>query len=226
MSPQHPPPPPSPSPTSAAVADVLSTTELLEQILLSLPPRTLLPCTRVSRRWAATIASSHALQRALFLTPTPSRGALLPLNPPGQQTANRCSPADLPRALQPRVNELLIQRFRLGRFDEPDEDHDGGYMPMVSMRWFEELKVEAVKAKEEGGEGDGMVEPSWRRMLMAQPPPRRVEIQVYGTSMWQTVKAWVECEGGVTLGLLHDECQRLTSGRDWRKRSMGWFFEL
>ncbi|KAK7726754.1 hypothetical protein SLS57_003315 [Botryosphaeria dothidea] len=213
---------------SSPVHAVLHTTELLELILLSLS--TTLPGTQtllatipfVCSRWRATVATSLPLNRALFLTTVPNRGPQIELKPPGQLPANHCAPADLPRALQPVVNEFLVRRFRLGRFDEPDADFDGGYMPMVSMRWLYELREEWLRDKANDEEGG----PSWKRMLIAQPPPRRVEIMVYGSSMFQTVKVWVECDEGVTLGMLHDKCQELARGRDWQKRTMGWYFEL
>ncbi|KKY19624.1 hypothetical protein UCDDS831_g05283 [Diplodia seriata] len=241
---------------SAAVTTVFNTTELLELILLSLDPRTLLTAaTRVNRRFHDTLRASLPLRRALFLTPAADRGPLLPLNEPGTATANRCAPDALPRALVPIANDFLARKFRLGRYDEPDADHDGGYMPMVAMKALEEMSegwkrqeeerrrrqtrikatgtAAATAAVSEEGEGDGnsvidvaAATPTWRRMLISQPPPRRVEVVIYGTSMFQSVKAWVECEEGVTLGLLYDKCQELSYGRSWSRRAVGWFFEL
>ncbi|KAL1634841.1 hypothetical protein SLS58_010524 [Diplodia intermedia] len=192
--------------SAAATTTVFNTTELLELILLSLDPRTLLTAAaRVNRRFHDTLRASLPLRRALF---------------------------------------------RLGRYDEPDADHDGGYMPMVAMKALEEMsegwkrqeeerrrqrriKAAAAAAVSEEGEGDGnsvidgaAATPTWRRMLISQPPPRRVEVVIYGTSMFQSVKAWVECEEGVTLGLLYDKCQELSYGRSWSRRAVGWFFEL
>ena len=52
---------------------VLSTTELLEIILLYVDPRTVLTSAqRVSRRWRALVTESPALQGALFLRPDPN----------------------------------------------------------------------------------------------------------------------------------------------------------
>ncbi|GME43332.1 Peroxiredoxin OsmC-like protein [Neofusicoccum parvum] len=212
---------------SAATA-VFHTTELLELILLSLPLPSILTASRVCHNWRAAISSSLPLQRALFFTPTQNRGPMLKLDPPGQPPVNRRDPEDPPREIVPAANELLMKTFRLGRYDDPDPDHDGGYMPMVSMGWLENLRAEWEREGwgRGGGMGGGAGEPSWRRMLVAQPPPRRVEITIYGTSMFQSVKAYVECEDGVTLGMMHDQCQQLIRGRPWSKRSMGWFFEL
>ncbi|KAB2580255.1 hypothetical protein BFW01_g12640 [Lasiodiplodia theobromae] len=240
---------------------VLYTSELLELILQHLDTRTLLTSvTRVSRRWRDTAYLSLPLRRhALFLESVPdsARGALLPLNPPGETTANRIKPGDaLPRELQPVVNEFLLRTFRLGRYDEPDIDHDGGYMPMVAVKGLEQLAEAEEERRRRGSGGAAVVaaaaeaaaageekkrndegnaqcataaitgEPTWRRMLIIQPPPRRVEIVIYGSDMFQSVKAWVECQEGVTLGVLYDKCQEMVHGRGWRKRSMGWFFEL
>ncbi|EKG15096.1 hypothetical protein MPH_07779 [Macrophomina phaseolina MS6] len=216
--------------TPSAVLTVLHTPELLELILLALATPSTVPGTRtlltsiprVCHTFRAVLCSSLALRRALFFAPVADRGALRALNPPGQVPANSCTADALPRALVPAPNEFAVRRFRLGRFDEPDADYDGGYMPMVALRWIDESA--AAEKEEAGAGGDG--EPSWRRMLVAQPPPRRVEVVVYGTIMFQNVKAWVECEDGVTLGMLHDRCRELACGRGWQKRSMGWYFEL
>ncbi|OJD35151.1 uncharacterized protein BKCO1_1900095 [Diplodia corticola] len=242
----------SPSSPTSATTTVLHTTELLELILLSLDTRTLLTrAARVSRRFRDTTRASLPLRRALFLAPVADRGPLLPLNPPGAATANRCAPGELPRGLVPVANELVARTFRLGRYDEPDEDHDGGYMPMVAMKWLDEVgegvgeerwwrkdsgagggggggAAAAAGSAEDGGSNivAATVTPTWRRMLISQPPPRRVEVLIYGTSMFQSVKAWVECEEGVTLGSLHDKCRELAYGRSWSKRTVGWFFEL
>lgn len=52
-----------------AALKVFGTTELLEQILLELPLRSLFPMMRVSSVWKATINGSVKIQRALFLQP-------------------------------------------------------------------------------------------------------------------------------------------------------------
>ncbi|KAK4614073.1 hypothetical protein CLAFUW4_09610 [Fulvia fulva] len=56
----------------AATKATLSTTELLEQILLHLPLRSVLRVQLVSHSWHATIHTSIKLQQALFLRPIPA----------------------------------------------------------------------------------------------------------------------------------------------------------
>lgn len=196
---------------ASAAEQVFQTTELLELVFLFLDTASLLTAASVCHHWRTVAASSLPIQRALFLQPALNRGPLLALGPPGELPANVCHANDLPRPLQPRANDLLIRKFRLGHYEPPDPDYDGGYMPMVSVRWLD------------GKEG---ARPSWRRMFLTQPPPRRVEILIDGTDMFQPVKAWVECADGVTAGMIYDKCHELVSGRPWGKRSMGWFFEL
>lgn len=48
---------------------VLATTELLEAILLALPPRDILLVQRVSKRFETVVKQSTTLQCALFLQP-------------------------------------------------------------------------------------------------------------------------------------------------------------
>ena len=50
----------------SAVGRLFATTELLEAILLDLPPRDVLLLTRVSRAWRGTVEGSVKLQRYLF----------------------------------------------------------------------------------------------------------------------------------------------------------------
>ncbi|GME35443.1 hypothetical protein GTA08_BOTSDO07490 [Neofusicoccum parvum] len=217
---------------SSTASSVFRTTELLELILLYLPCASILTASRVCRHWHAVVASSLSLQRALFLTPVPERGALLELGPLGALPVNHCNFSDLPRTLQPVVNDTCARKFRLGHFDEPDADYDGGYMPMVTMSWLEHSQERQKQEEKPGGEEDvakvhgGAGQPSWRRMLLAQPPPRRVEVMIYESDMFQLVKFWVECEDGVTFGMMYDKFRELVHGRSWGKRSMGWFFEL
>ena len=52
-----------------ACAQALSVPELLELILLHLPPKDLLMSQRVDRYWQETIRNSASLQKALFLLP-------------------------------------------------------------------------------------------------------------------------------------------------------------
>ncbi|KAK0259661.1 hypothetical protein B0A54_15583 [Friedmanniomyces endolithicus] len=65
----------------SAAQSVLATTELLESILLHLPPSQLLAAHLTSRTFAATIQSSPPLRRTLWLAPR------LPL-PPGAPLTN------------------------------------------------------------------------------------------------------------------------------------------
>lgn len=209
-----------------ATTSVLYTVELLEIILLSLPPESILTASRVCRRWNAVAASSLPVQRALFFSPVRNRGPLLKLTPPSTLPANYCESEDLPRALKPHINILLLKKFKLGHFDESDAEFDGGYMPTVSMRWLNELRKDSEQ-NPQAGKGDyNGGQPSWRQMFLTQPPARRVEIMIYETSRFPLVRAWVESEDGVTLGAIHDECENLIHGRGWERRCMGWFFEL
>lgn len=53
----------------SAVAETLTTTELLEAVLRKLPMEDLLRAQQVSKYWAQVIAGSIAIQKALFMRP-------------------------------------------------------------------------------------------------------------------------------------------------------------
>ncbi|KAH7052347.1 hypothetical protein B0J12DRAFT_70957 [Macrophomina phaseolina] len=222
----------SPTPTSS-FHQIAHTTELLELILLALPHPTLLATApRVCRHWRAVIASSLPLQRALFFAPIAERGPLLPLLPPGDNSGASTPPgpsdgahdgAGREEQERPAPNTLLIKKLRLGHYEAPDAEFDGGYMPMISMRWL--VRV-LGGASEEGRQGEEGPEESWKRMYLTQPPARRIEVLIDGTDMFQPVRGWVQDEGGVTAGTVWKKCVEMVAGRAWGKRSMCWFFEL
>jgi len=56
--------------TQAARRAVSETTELLEAILLSLPPRDTIVCMRVCKRWNECVHASPSMPRHLFLRPS------------------------------------------------------------------------------------------------------------------------------------------------------------
>ncbi|KAK4616615.1 uncharacterized protein CLAFUR5_05313 [Fulvia fulva] len=116
-----------------ATNQVLATAELLELILLDLPPRDLLSSQRVCTTWRHAVKASVKAQRALFRRPqpatTPEEGV-----PPPPPTANPFLPRD-PRILGSKIH----------------------------------LKYDHLRALDKRGA---------RKMLVCQPPLKRVE--VYG----------------------------------------------
>ncbi|KOS18887.1 hypothetical protein ESCO_001193 [Escovopsis weberi] len=133
----------------ASLEAVLSTEELLEEILQYVDMRTLLAsCQRVNRFWRSTIKSSIPLQRALFLQPEASPGP--------------------PRRIR-RMNPLLMTHFPFW-FKGPDHPQDyltkrekNGYYAFSSLSLF--------RASIRTADNPYLREDaSWRCMLTAQPP--------------------------------------------------------
>ncbi|KAF2091451.1 hypothetical protein K490DRAFT_60891 [Saccharata proteae CBS 121410] len=194
---------------------VLGTVELLEQILLCLPTRSVLSSQGVNRQWRSIIDSSSLLQRHLFFLST-TKETPEPLEAPGLNVGrDRPELLELPK---PVLNELLAHHFRLGPLNNPDPDNDGGYLPMVSYR-RDDVAVSQ----------DQEAEPSWQRMFVTQPPARRVEVQVNGKGVPEGYAVWIENEEGVRMGEISaklENTRKILHGATWRGKSMGWYFEL
>ncbi|KAK4442026.1 hypothetical protein QBC34DRAFT_419354 [Podospora aff. communis PSN243] len=174
--------PPTPSP---ARDKVLATPELLELILLNIDIAPLLTTVqRVSKSWHALIAASAALQQHLFFKPIPSTP--FPSSPP------------LPSPYR-KFNPLLYKNFPNFFPYDPEDMHrsrDGrnritrrpapptregivsADFQVQYMTWaVEKEKMLPIADIRNGGVKHYAFTrkgASWRRMLVAQPPPVRV----------------------------------------------------
>lgn len=182
---------------------VLSTTELLEAILLNLDMTTLLvSCLRVSRAWSRVITHSPALQRALYFQPIPRD------QHPDQE-------AEVAEWIQNfELNPLLVKRFGPLFFDfiSDGPEYEGreeryGYVrransfytlpwtpsvckefdvydPSPNIRQILRHSTIPPGIAESDQEAVGRERAlrrhftrrgaSWRRMLVSQPPPPRL----------------------------------------------------
>ncbi|KAK4495594.1 hypothetical protein PRZ48_012862 [Zasmidium cellare] len=138
--------------TTTQLPPLLQTPELFELILLHLDTRTLLLSQRVSSYWSHFIRTSKPLQRKLFFLPTTTftdLSALHLLSTTDSEkfnildaTSNRC------KWLQQIVvlNDLLFDTTR-------------------------EWRLRSVSYADPSIQPNGGVTPSWKRMLLTQPPP-------------------------------------------------------
>lgn len=138
--------------TNEARSRVFAIPELLEAILLNLPPRELLVVQQVSKQFQATINDSPKLQQALFFRPAPLRD-------PGSWTAN------------PLLRDLFTPFFFIFEDTELNRIANG----VVLMDWFTDEYLGHPRPRR-----NAMLRPnaSWRRMLFIQPPPQRLSVVV------------------------------------------------
>ncbi|KAF2815063.1 uncharacterized protein BDZ99DRAFT_189889 [Mytilinidion resinicola] len=139
---------------TSATSRVLSTTELLEHILLHLPPPSLLFAQRICTTWRSLIQRSLPLQRALFLAPT-AQPLLVSSDPP---------------YTLPPVNPFLKSAFA-GHIDRHSKP----------MRWVtaqgEHCIVFVVRVvSAEWPDAFKYPEASWRQMLLTQPPVKAASV--------------------------------------------------
>ena len=133
----------------------LHITELLEGILLHVPPVQLFPLQRVSRFWKSCIENSPLIQRKLYLrseNPSPANAA----EPPATQKPN------------PFLDRIHI------RLNPSQTVHLVSY---TGMNGFWLLAKKEPLALTSSARPNADCRPSFRRMLLTQPPKQKVLIQ-------------------------------------------------
>jgi hypothetical protein len=192
---------------------VLSTPELLEAILAELDARTLLTSAqRVCRAWRAVVEACPRLQQQLFF-----RAERQPRRRRQQQPAtsspSSSSSARLSRVEPRRLNPLLTAAFP--PLFHPPLTADGSQLPLANRGVRLTAKSMLEKKLPVADMHDGRrrhrafvrAGASWRDMLVAQPPPRRVGcLRVQDgrfSSQLVDVADGVE-GGGLRMGLFFD----------------------
>ncbi|KAK8128997.1 F-box domain-containing protein [Apiospora sp. TS-2023a] len=176
--------------TSRSQRDVLGTTELLQNILLHLDLQTLLVSSQlVDRRWRDLIRDSAALQQALFF-----RGVPEPPSPRededmfmdgGQESGDvRDDNGESSKTGPLRMNPLLREKFDRFFYDAERDAKATPGMKASARRYRRRLQECMLQSKhfpdlplaatEEAREAFMRPEASWRRMLVTQPPARRI----------------------------------------------------
>lgn len=158
----------------------LQTPEILEAILLQLPPRDLLvTAQRINHEWKLLISTSPALQEALFL----------------QNRARNTT-------TQPVFNPLLKASFAPW-FEQSSEDTPISWPSGID---FHTLDWTANDSK---ANAHLRAEASWRRMLPVQPAVKRLVVELTYESMGGVRErtGFVDFDGGVRMGTLYDMVQ-------------------
>jgi hypothetical protein len=126
----------------------LNTPELLQEILLNLPTRSLLLAQRVNQAWKSMITNSPRLQEALFLRAKQPR------------KEGSCAKAEVNRLLQ----EVFPPFFEIEK-SENNHSHQGLPFPTEaqSRTWNERIEISEPLLRKEA---------SWRGMFPTQPPPK------------------------------------------------------
>ncbi|KAK8033846.1 F-box domain protein [Apiospora marii] len=176
--------------TSNSQSEVLGTTELLQNILLHLDLKTLLISAQlVERRWRNLISDSAVLQQALFFrgVPEPPRyekttGA----HEPGGDASNDGQISELGHAvINPLLREKFAPFFHDARRDAKATADMGGSARRLSLlRGRRQSQTCMILSKhfpalplavsEAARAAFLRPEASWRRMLVTQPPARRL----------------------------------------------------
>ncbi|KAI1469373.1 uncharacterized protein F4812DRAFT_457911 [Daldinia caldariorum] len=134
---------------------VFSTTELLEMAISLVNNRDILVnVQRVSKRWRDVIHASPTIRKSLFLLPSPT------LLAPHQPYTLTCLTSIIPAFLSTHSFEGGSQRYitRDGRFMM--DDIFGNFSSEFKRKWFVENA-------------------SWRRMLVSQPPIKKIYWCIY-----------------------------------------------
>ncbi|KAK3690776.1 hypothetical protein LTR37_018998 [Vermiconidia calcicola] len=206
---------------------VFNTTELLEQILLCLPMKSVFVSQRVCTHFKDTILKSNALQQKLFLRPAGDKSVLWlirPSIPRGQlQEKFAKAPADVHFrvANASEVMDGTVRRYRpaalnpLLRLDTDIPAHDREAACRVWSRVGDRLALD-LKIK------IGIAH-SWRDMYLTDPPCESINLAASwfvglpdtpDVEICSTVTAVLQDTDGLTLGALVDAVvhkKRMTS---------------
>ncbi|TQW03397.1 NACHT and WD domain protein [Cordyceps javanica] len=182
-----------PHPLAMAVAAVFALPELHEAILYHADMATLLVAAqRVSKSWHHLIAASPTLQQKLFFQPAPGDAHLVASMPVIDQPGAEGDDASATRVLPPPLtrNPLLVKYFSPCFFETHDKAYFRQANSFMTMPWTPKLRKERLdedgimRSMELRPREDAYVQPfrqrffrggaSWRRMLVTQPPLRRL----------------------------------------------------
>jgi hypothetical protein len=243
---------------------VLSTMELLEMILCQVDMKTVLLAQRVNTKWRDIVGASLPLQRHLFFAPDPPvPGARTkPIHPPlhaphlkheivqawsQKLMARRHEGIQEPPILVPTPNPLLKENFAcmFTMLGSMAVGVDGSWRGRASedVNYLTTGKLMGMGMARGAQRIAGSGKPtsflragaSWRRMLVSQPPPRRIEhFRVPDGRRWDYWHTWnhdhvlkqyrsVNVPAGVTMGQLYDLVYAITFDRpNGRLSWVGW----
>lgn len=179
---------------------VLGTTELLENVLVFLPMRTLLHAQRVCHTWQDVITQSLTLQQALFFRARESKK-----NENDEDAANEIEMNPLLEWLFPTSIRLEDSRWRF-QFMSPSyemNDFETIWWNDDDYTMFSVLRATA----------------SWRKMLPVQPPPKSLNLEIwYYAGMLDiadyscaTADGFIPIKDGLRMGRLYDYIDK-----EWR----------
>ncbi|KAK3641445.1 hypothetical protein LTR56_011258 [Elasticomyces elasticus] len=208
---------------SKAANAVLSTTELLEMILVDVDTKTLLLGQRVNRKWQAVISENKQLQQKLFM-----------------RRATRSEAIAL-GMVQPPAGLLKVESMDIDQIDGASEvalyatTEDILLINPLSTYDCDDMFFGARLATcSHARQGQSYQSESWQRMYATMPPPPRIDIRAslkkgpghsFGTGVNYTmngaatlgqIMAWVEAI------LARDGLPALVAGRSDIGLPIGW----
>lgn len=178
---------------------VFATTELLEHMLSPLPPRTLFGCLRTSRKFRDVITNSIDLQRKMGLRDAGTERQLWAVKwPKGtpldtvsfERVHNRILGPEIRKLVTPVELSFVLKHICYGK--------SAAYRAMLGFEQAKMLPVRRFAGT-----------PSWRNILLTQPPTAEAEIHLTWDIQNKTVaggsvRRIVQSDSGVTFGHLFD----------------------
>ncbi|KAK5119514.1 hypothetical protein LTR85_007614 [Meristemomyces frigidus] len=192
-----------------ACTRVLGTAELLEMILLRLPMKDLLFAHAVCRQWKSTIDDTARLQQALFFrsaTPEPVefhyQEAYVNSDGVSVRKGYWATAADGKKPVRVSPNALYAA-------------HQWPFLWIYAASW------QAKDLDRKDIEAFLRPEASWRRMLVAQPPPRKIYLYRNhptsylngGDGTYARVERGIEFPYGVDIANFTDTIHRVWKGK-------------
>ncbi|KAH7360829.1 hypothetical protein BKA65DRAFT_547540 [Rhexocercosporidium sp. MPI-PUGE-AT-0058] len=183
--------------TRTAAQQVLSTPELLENILRHLPFHDLLVhAQRVNRTFNDVISSSLPIQKSLFFLPAP----------------DQVEPQPCP-FLRASSNTRFVDR-RVQDWDQVQRESrkQGHKRPHHRGEWLDDSGIMPYSrnaASSARKEAVAREDASWRRMLIIQPPIKEVHVD--------SGKGWIVSDDWLRMGDLHKNvvtCRHIAVNKD------------
>lgn len=149
--------------SKTAVKRVLGVAEVLEGILIHLPPEDVLVLQRVSTVWQAMIKGSLMLQRALYYTSTEANYVETGSSGDRVYLSSQAFRSSAQQLVHAFTHEQGVFNPVLDRLFDAQHPAPGMLTGIITSKVLQDLRT-AIK-------------PSWTRMYLTQPPASRMKVQ-------------------------------------------------
>jgi hypothetical protein len=169
--------------------------------------RHLLNCTRVCKRWRATIQHSASIQRALFLLPDPNSDRTWTQGDSRIDDIDVKAKEDGPPIQPPTLNPIIQTTFKSYHFRYWHLSYEASGNKHCAYMIIEKRDIPDLKARETTGQGRNI-----SNMLLSQPPcialeatiwDERDETKDYVGRTTELRDSMVSDDEGLTIGMVH-----------------------